>query len=84
MEFVLTNEEGAWDNAPGGARNYVAPSPGQYKLHNSDLVLLPPNVPCLLVRTVGKGDKRRHVQPLRSSWDCQCSSHPQRETRLSH
>ena len=57
MEFVLTDEEGVWDNAPGGARNYVAPSPGQYKLHNSDLVLLPPNVPCLLVRLVGKRGK---------------------------
>ena len=51
VEFVLTDEEGVWDNAPGASRNYVAPSPGQYKLHNSDLVLLPPNVPCLLVRT---------------------------------
>jgi hypothetical protein len=64
VEFVLTNEEGLWDNAPGGANNYVAPSPGQYKLHHSDLVLLPPNVPCLLVRLGRKGGEWRHLQQL--------------------
>jgi len=51
VEFVMKDGAGRWDNPLGvSGRNYVAACAGKYKLQASELLLLPPNLPVLLVR----------------------------------
>jgi hypothetical protein len=60
LHFVLHNGNGAWDN-PGGraGENYTAHKPGSYRLQGCQLLLLPPNLPCLLVRAPPAAARRR-------------------------
>ena len=79
--------EGAWDNAdstPG--KNYVATRAGTYRLVNGQLMLLPPNLPVLLVRALSVAAHARRAPPQRAT-RCQRSFHrrpaciPRRLTR---
>ena len=59
--------EGAWDNAdstPG--KNYVATRAGTYRLVNGQLMLLPPNLPVLLVRALSVAAHARRAPPQRA------------------
>ena len=68
LNFCITNGAGGWDNADGvPGRNYCVNRAGTYRLVDGQLMLLPPNLPVLLVRARGCGAKAQRVPPSRAT-----------------
>ena len=64
LNFCITNGAGGWDNADGvPGRNYCVNRAGTYRLVDGQLMLLPPNLPVLLVRRSGSGAEAQRVPP---------------------